>query len=298
VRGFKCFLVPSGVDEFQPVDEPQLRRALPVRAAGNVVLLVHAELPGRITPHAGEPASYRDYVATRPAIAEIDAIRLVARLAGETGARVHIVHVSSAGGVDALDDARSAGVRITAETCPHYLTFSASDIPDGATEYKCAPPIRDGDHREALWRGLASGTLGMVASDHSPAPPAMKCPGDFVRAWGGIASIELGLAAVWTEARVRGFGVADIARWMSEAPAALAGLSGRKGRIAPGYDADLVVWDPDQEFTVDRSQLQQRHKVTPYAGRRLRGTVRTTFVRGQRVWDRGGLVQPALGELL
>lgn len=298
VRGFKCFMVPSGVDEFQPVDEPQLRRAFPVLAARNVVLLVHAELPDRITPHAGQPASYRDYMATRPAAAEVDAIRLVARLAGETGARVHIVHVSSAGGVDAVDEARSAGVRITAETCPHYLTFSASDVPDGATEYKCAPPIRDDGDREALWSGLRSGALQMVASDHSPAPPALKCRGDFIHAWGGIASIELGLPAIWTEARARGFGVADVARWMSKAPAALAGLSGRKGRIAPGYDADLVVWDPDQEFTVDGSQLQQRHKVTPYDGRRLRGAVRTTFVRGQRVWDRGGLVQPAHGELL
>ena len=298
VRGFKCFLVPSGVDEFPPIDEPQLRRTLPVLAARQVPLLVHAELPDHIAPHAGQPASYRDYLATRPEAAEIDAIRLVARLAGEAGAHVHIVHVSSAGGVDAVAEARSAGVRITAETCPHYLTFSAADVPDGATEYKCAPPIRDGDHREALWRGLSAGTLGMVASDHSPAPPAMKCPGDFVRAWGGIASLELGLAAVWTEGRARGFGVADIARWMSEAPAALAGLSGRKGRIAPGYDADLVLWDPDQEFTVDASRLQQRHKLTPYAGRRLRGAVRTTFVRGQRVWERAGLVRPAIGLLL
>jgi allantoinase len=298
VRGFKCFLVPSGVDEFPSVGEPQLRRALRVLAARGATLLVHAELPHRLTLHAGQPASYRDYVATRPEVAEVDAIRLVARLAGEANADVHIVHVSSAGGVDAVGEARSGGVRITAETCPHYLTFSSPDVPDGATEYKCAPPIRDGDHREALWRGLRSATLGMVASDHSPAPPAMKCRGDFVRAWGGIASIELGLAAVWTEARVRGFGVADIARWMSDAPAALAGLSGRKGQIAPGYDADLVVWDPDEEFTVDASQLQQRHKVTPYAGRRLRGAVRTTFVRGQRVWDRGAIVRPATGVLL
>jgi allantoinase len=298
VRGFKCFLVPSGVDEFQHVNEQQLRLALPVLARRDVPLLVHAELPDRLTPNAGQPASYRDYMATRPAVAEVDAIRLVARLAGETGAHVHIVHVSSAGGVDAVGEARSGGVRITAETCPHYLTFCSSDVPDGATEYKCAPPIRDSDHREALWRGLGSGTLGTVATDHSPAPPAMKCRGDFVRAWGGIASIELGLAAVWTEARLRGFRVTDIARWMSEAPAALAGLSGRKGRIAPGYDADLVVWDPDQEFTVDASRLQQRHKLTPYAGRRLWGAVRTTFVRGQRVWERAALVRPAIGLLL
>jgi allantoinase len=298
VRGFKCFLVPSGVDEFQPVDEQQLLRALPVVAARRVALLVHAELPDGLRPHAGRAASYRDYLATRPALAEVEAIRLMARLSKETGAHVHIVHVSSAGGVDAVAEAQSAGVRITAETCPHYLTFSAGGVPDGATEYKCAPPIRDDDHREALWEGLGSGTLGMVASDHSPAPPAMKCRGDFVRAWGGIASIELGLAAVWTEARARGHRVADIARWMGDAPAALAGLSGRKGRIAPGYDADLVVWNPDEEFTVDQSQLQQRHKLTPYAGRRLWGAVRTTFVRGQRVWDRGELVRPAAGVLL
>jgi allantoinase len=297
VRGFKCFLVPSGVEEFPPVGEGHLRQAFPVLAARKVPLLVHAELPEQIRPHAGQPASYLDYLATRPPSAEVDAIRLIARLAGNTGARAHIVHVSSAGGVDAVREAQSAGVRITAETCPHYLTFSAADVPAGATEFKCAPPIRDGDHREALWRGLRSATLGMVASDHSPAPPAMKCRGDFARAWGGIASIELGLPAVWTEARVRGFGVADLARWMSEAPAALAGLS-RKGRIAPGYDADLVLWHPDEEFTVDESRLQQRHPLTPYAGRRLRGSVRTTFVRGQRVWDSGALVQARAGVLV
>ena len=298
VRGFKCFLVPSGVDEFQPVDEQQLRRALPALAARRVALLVHAELPDRIRPHRGQPEIYRDYLDTRPAVAEVDAIRLMARLSRETGAHVHIVHVSSAGGVSAVAEAHSAGIPLTAETCPHYLTFSAGGIPDGATEYKCAPPIRDDNHREALWRGLGSGTLGIVASDHSPAPPAMKCRGDFVGAWGGIASIELELAAVWSEARARGHRVADIPRWMSEAPAALAGLSGRKGRIAPGYDADLVVWNSDEEFTVDASRLQQRHKLTPYAGRRLRGVVRTTFVRGQRVWDRGEIVRAAAGVLL
>ncbi len=298
VRGFKCFLVPSGVDEFQPVDEQQLRRALPVLARRKLTLLVHAESPDRISTHAGRAGSYRDYLVTRPAAAEVDAIRLVARLAGEAGAHVHIVHVSSARGVEAIADAQSDGVTITAETCPHFLTFAAADIPDGATEFKCAPPIRDDADREALWDGLRSGTLGLVASDHSPAPPAMKCAGDFVRAWGGIASLELGLAAVWTEARVRGFSAVEITRWMSEGPAALAGLNGRKGRIAPGYDADLIVWNPDDEFAVDPPALQQRHKLTPYAGNRLRGAVRTTFVRGLRVWDAGSIVRLAAGELL
>src|SRR5262245_21121380 len=191
VRGFKCFLVPSGVDEFQPVGEQQLREALSVLAARNVALLVHAELPHRIAPHGGQPAVYSDYMATRPAVAEVDAIRLMARLAGEMGAPVHIVHVSSSGGAAAVAEARSAGIRLTAETCPHYLTCSAADIPDGATEYKCAPPIRGQEDRDALWRSLGSGAIGIVASDHSPAPSTMKCRGDFVRAWGGIASLEI-----------------------------------------------------------------------------------------------------------
>ena len=298
VRGFKCFLVPSGVDEFRHVGNSELRLAMPILARREVPLLVHAESPGRLMAHAGQPASYRDYAATRPAAAEVEAIQLMARLADDTGARVHVVHVSSAGGVEAIAAARAAGTPITGETCPHYLTFSTGEIPEGATEYKCAPPIRDGEDREALWRGLRSGTLSLVASDHSPAPAALKCSGDFVRAWGGVASLELGLAAVWTGAATRGFTTSDIARWMSEAPAWLAGLAHRKGRIAAGYDADLVVWDPDGEFIVEPSQLQQRHKITPYVGLRLRGVVRMTFVRGERVWNGGRLSRPLTGQLL
>ncbi len=298
VRGFKCFLVPSGVDEFRHVGNSELRLAMPILARRDVPLLVHAESPGRLMAHAGQPASYRDYAATRPAAAEVEAIQLMARLADDTGARVHVVHVSSAGGVEAIAAARAAGTPITGETCPHYLTFSTGEIPEGATEYKCAPPIRDGEDREALWRGLRGDTLSLVASDHSPAPAALKCSGDFVRAWGGVASIELGLAAVWTGAATRGFTTSDIARWMSEAPASLAGLAHRKGRIAAGYDADLVVWDPDGEFIVEPSQLQQRHKITPYVGLRLRGVVRMTFVRGERVWNGGRLSRPLTGQLL
>ncbi len=298
VRGFKCFLVPSGVDEFQHVGERDLRLAMPTLALKDVPLLVHAESPDRLMPYAGQPASYRDYAATRPAAAEVDAIQLMARLAHHTGARVHVVHVSSAGGVQAIAAARAAGTPMTGETCPHYLTFAAGEIPDGATEFKCAPPIRDGEDRDALWRALRSGTLSLVASDHSPAPPALKCPGDFVRAWGGVASLELALAAVWTGARSRGFTTVDIARWMSEAPASLAGLTDRKGRIAAGDDADLVVWDPDGEFIVEPSQLQQRHTITPYVDLRLRGVVRMTFVRGERVWNGGRLSRPLSGQLL
>jgi allantoinase len=313
VRGFKCFLVPSGVDEFAAVAESDLRRAMPILARRRVPLLVHAEAPHVITdlgsriadasPQASRQSEIRNpkyatYLATRPPQAEVAAIELMIRLSREFDARVHIVHVACGEGVDAIARAKGAGVRITAETCPHYLAFPAEEIPDGATEFKCAPPIREASHREALWEGLRRGSLDLVATDHSPAPPALKCAGDFMRAWGGIASLELSLAAVWTGARSRGFGVADLARWMSAAPARLAGLEARKGAIAVGRDADLIVWDPDAEFTVDASTLQQRHKLTPYAGRRLAGVVRTTIRRGERVWDDRRLVPSGGGHLL
>ena len=239
---------------------------------------------------------------------ELDAIRSMIRLAEEFKARVHIVHVSSAEGVEAIAGAKAAWVPITAETCPHYLTFAADEIPDGATEYKCAPPIREASHREALWDGLASGALDLVATDHSPAPPALKTPGDFARAWGGIASLELSLAATYTslKAQLSRLSVdssdvsvlCQLARWLSAAPASLAGLGERKGRIAEGFDADLVVWNPDANFVVDPARLQQRHKVTPYAGRSLFGTVLTTFVRGERVWDKHRLARAYGGRLL
>jgi allantoinase len=298
VRGFKCFLVPSGVDEFEHVDALTLRRAMPILSRRRVPLLVHAELPHYLRPHHGNPASYRDYALTRPAAAEVAAIEMMAALARETGAHVHIVHVSSSDGVRAIAEAQASGVQMTGETCPHYLTIVDADIPDGATEFKCAPPIRSAADREGLWRGLKSGTLALVATDHSPAPPSMKCPGDFLRAWGGIASLELSLAVVWTDARERGLTPSDLARWMSAAPASLAGLAGRKGAIVRGADADLVLWDPEGQFTVEPSRMEQRHKLTPYAGRQLRGLVHETFVRGQRVWSKSRLAGAGSGQLL
>ena len=350
VRGFKCFLVPSGVDEFPLVTEDDLRRALPILARRNMPLLVHAELAAVSAPQpATRMPHYASYLASRPAGMELDAIRLLIRLAEEFRTRIHVVHVSSAEGAAAIAGAKAAWVPITAETCPHYLTFAADEIPDGATQFKCAPPIREASHRQALWERLASGALDLIATDHSPSPPALKTPGDFSTAWGGIASMELSLPAVWTayrEAVARGVptsvtqtsasgaasddrssghaaagapamsgtkrGLAapalpaaaqtaarvDLARWMSSAPAALAGLGHRKGRIAEGLDADLVVWDPDLEFCVESSRLQQRHKLTPYAGRWLFGTVLTTFVRGERVWDKNRLTRAYGGQLL
>ena len=320
VRGFKCFLVPSGVDEFQHVGEPELREAMPVLAGRGVPLLVHAESPETIVPPTR--STYEAYLASRPPEAEVEAIRMIIRLAREFGTRTHIVHVACAEAVEEISRAKLDRVPITAETCPHYLMFAGEEIAEGATEFKCAPPIRHSHHREALWSGLHSGALDLVATDHSPAPPALKCRGDFVRAWGGIASLEMSLAAVWTRsaeslalhhtevalhdtavalhdtavARAFQASVCKITRWMCAAPARLAGLS-RKGRIAAGCDADLLVFDPDAEWIVDPARLQQRHKLTPYAGRRLRGAVRTTFLRGVRVWDDGRLVREGAGRL-
>ena len=306
VLAFKCFLIDSGVKEFAHVDENHLRAAMPVLASAGRVLMAHAELPAPVAravaelDPAADPRCHATWLRTRPPEAEEQAITLLVALARETSAPVHIVHVAAASAIPILRRARAEGLSLTAETCPHYLVFNAEAIPDGATRFKCAPPIREREHREALWTALRSGDLDMIASDHSPCPPALKLPaeGDCLRAWGGIASIQLSLAAVWSTAPAHGATVPDVARWMSERPARLVGLEGRKGAIAPGHDADLVVWDPEEEFIVNASVLQHRHKVTPYEGMRLRGVVRETWVRGARVYDRGHFVHEARGRLL
>jgi allantoinase len=282
--GFKCFLSPSGVDEFPCVDERELRVAMAELASSGAPLLVHAELPEFIISATADGRKYSNYLNSRPKVAENSAIALLLRHAADTGCAIHVVHLSSAESVESLRAAR-AQLPVTVETCPHYLVFRAEEIPDGATEFKCAPPIREGDNCEALWDGLRTGVIDMIASDHSPCPPQMKqqATGDFFAAWGGIASLQLSLSVVWTEARTRGFSEENVAQWMAAMPASLAGLSGRKGAIAPGCDADLVVWDPAEEFTVDAGSLCHRHKVTPYAGRKLRGVVKKTYLRGRPV---------------
>ncbi|MGE3164872.1 MAG: allantoinase AllB [Planctomycetota bacterium] len=301
VLGFKCFLIDSGIPEFAAVGEADLRAAMAELASLNTVLLVHAELPGPVAEAVPPPGAdlrrYSTYLGSRPRSAEHDAIELVISLVAQTGARAHIVHVSSAGSLARLARARAAGLPITAETCPHYLTLCAESIPDGATEFKCAPPIREAENRERLWAGLAAGTIDLVASDHSPCPPALKLreSGDFARAWGGVAGLELTLPLLWTGARARGYAPVDLARWLSTGPAHLAGLAGRKGRIEPGYDADFVVWDPDREWQVEQQNLVQRHKLTPYHGLVVVGAVLQTFVRGELVFDRGRFSERASG---
>jgi allantoinase len=306
VFGFKCFLVPSGVNEFAHVTETDLRAALPKLAAMGAPLLAHAELPEPIEKAAAglaknaSPRKYATWLGTRPREAENEAIALLVRLGGEFGVRIHVVHVSSADGLALLRGAKAAGGAVSAEACPHYLTFVAEEIADGATEYKCAPPIRERENREKLWEGLGDGTLDFVVTDHSPCPPAMKLveEGDFLRAWGGIASLQLSLPAVWTEARARGYAVTHLAKWLCEGPARLAGLAGRKGSIAVGGDADFVIWDAEAKFRVEPAQLHHRHKVTPYAGRELCGRVETTFLRGRKIFERGEFSAGPVGHVL
>ncbi len=304
VLGFKCFLVPSGVDEFRHVDRHDLEAALGVLAALRRVLLVHAELPEPIELASGglarEPRAYANYLASRPDEAEDAAIDLITTLALQAGAAVHIVHLSSSKALPTISEARRRGVRVSVETCPHYLFFDGDQIPQGATAFKCAPPIRSASNREALWTAIRQGLISLIASDHSPSPPSLKCfdSGDFRAAWGGIASLEVGLSAVWTMAQPRGFDLEDLARLMSDRPAELAGLGGQKGRLAVGYDADLVAWDPDAAVTVDQHHLHQRHPVTPYHGQTLRGRVEMTFVRGMKVYDRGSFAARPEGVLL
>ena len=304
VLGFKCFLADSGLDEFPRVGEADLRRAMPVLSRLGLPLLAHAELQASLDEATREPPEtsrrYSDWLASRPPEAEVEAVRLLIDLARETGCAVHVVHVSARECLPLLADARREGLPVSAETCPHYLTFAAGQIPDGATVLKCAPPVRDAGNREALWRGLEEGELDLVVSDHSPCPPSARAPetGDFFAAWGGIASLQLGASAVWSGARARGHGPDCLGRWMSAAPARLAGLGGRKGRIAPGYDADLVVFEPDAEFVVDPWRLRDRQRLTPYEGRTLRGEVVRTYLRGRLVHADGELVGERRGRMI
>ncbi|MEA2462693.1 MAG: allantoinase [Acidobacteriota bacterium] len=275
-RGFKCFLVHSGVDEFPNVNERELYEAARELAPTGAPLLVHAELPEHLHDAHGDPEEYATYLHSRPNAAEDAAIELLLRVCRDTGARIHVVHLSSASALEILR--RKGELPLTAETTPHYLHFAAESVPRGRTEFKCAPPIREQANREELWRGLREGLIELVVSDHSPCTPELK-KGDFASAWGGIASLQFVLPIVWTNARARGFGLQDLVRWCSNAPARLARLGG-KGAIAIGHDADLTVWSPEETFTVTPELIRHRHKVTPYLGTQLSGVVKAAYVRG------------------
>ena len=275
----KAFLCDSGIEEFPPVDESDLLRAMPILADHEVPLLVHAELTSAVALPRSDPNRYADYLATRPESFERDAVAMMIDLSQRTGCPIHIVHVADAGTVDLIRDAKRGGVRITAETCPHYLTFDAGEIPDGATEFKCAPPIRHSHHREALWRGLLEGTLDMIVTDHSPCLPSMK-RGDFLSAWGGIASLQWSLPIVWSGCCQRGIGPEKLATWMSTRPAK---LIGRDRRIAAGCVANLTVFDTEPSWTAEANRWLHRHPISPYHGRTLRGEVLRVMRDG--VWQ-------------
>ncbi len=293
--GFKCFLLPSGVDEFAPLDAAGLDAAMRAIAGFDGLLIAHAEDPDIIAaapaPHGRH---YADFVASRPAAAETRAVGQLVETARRTGCRVHVVHLSSAATLPVLRAAQADGLPVTAETCPHYLTLRAADVPDGATQFKCCPPIRDDANADALWAALLDGTIDCVVSDHSPCTIAAKRldSGDFGQAWGGIASVQLGLPVMWTAARARGVDLGRLATWMAAAPARLAGLTDR-GAIVPGRRADLCVFAPDETFVVDPAKLRHRNPISPYAGRTLRGVVVQTWLAGRPIRDgerRGQLV--------
>jgi allantoinase len=296
VCGFKTFLVDSGVEEFPPMSVDRLGAALPTLRQHDVPALIHAEDPAQIYPLEGDPTEYTAYLSTRPAAGEAAAVEVVAGLARVSGARMHVLHLSSKEAVAALATAPDS---MSGETCPHYLTFCAEEITSGATPFKCTPPIRASEHREALWQGLEEEVLSMVVSDHSPASAEVKHlgDGDFGRAWGGIGSLQLRLPATWSGAAARGVGLARLARWLALEPARLAGLDARKGSIEVGKDADLVVWDPDGLIEVRGKDLEHRHKTTPYQGMRLRGSVVSTILGGETVFA-DGVVSPGHGRML
>ncbi|MGW5175550.1 allantoinase AllB [Streptomyces sp. NPDC004082] len=296
VFGFKAFLSPSGVDEFPELDQEQLAQSLAEIAGFGGLLIVHAEDPHHLAaaPQKGG-RKYADFLASRPRDAEDTAIGNLIAQARRLDARVHVLHLSSSDALPMIAAAKAEGVRITVETCPHYLTLTAEEVPDGASEFKCCPPIRESANQDLLWRALADGTVDCVVTDHSPSTADLKND-DFATAWGGISGLQLSLSAVWTEARRRGHGLEDVVRWMSTRTAELVGL-GHKGAIEPGRDADFAVLDPDATFTVDPAELQHRNRVTAYAGRTLSGVVRSTWLRGERIVADGRFSEPA-GRLL
>ena len=301
VPGFKCFLIDSGIKGFKWVDEFDLRTALKKLRGTGLPLLAHAEVAGPVEEATRElsitPSGWRRYIAylaSRPQMAESDAIALLFRMAEEFQAPIHVVHLSSAGvTLHLLESARRLGLPITVETCPHYLWFAAEDIPDGGTEYKCAPPIRRSENRERLWQALENGLIDMVVTDHSPCPAVMKHrdEGRFDLAWGGISSLGLALPVMWTALDQRGYKTSEaaerIGNWMAAAPARLAGMRGRKGALAAGADADVAIFDPNPFWHVTEGDLHFRHKLSPYLGAKLKGRVRETWLRGRRVFRDG-----------
>lgn len=299
VIGFKAFMSHSGIDEFPKITERELRSALPILAKYNLPLLVHAEMEDE-THHGKDLHSYNSYMATRPKSWENNAIELLLTLCAEFQTPIHIVHLSSAEMLDEISQARANGLPITVETCPHYLYFSAENIPSGDTRFKCAPPIRESKNREQLWTGLQSGIIDFITSDHSPCLPELKklSEGRFDKAWGGISSIQLTLPIIWSACKDHEISLSQLAQWLCSSPANFIGMEESKGQIATGKDADLVCWDPDESFTVKPEMIHYRHKLTPYNGEQLYGVVKQTYLKGTKIFDYNRFLNGPLGQLL
>lgn len=302
VLGVKSFTIHSGIDDFPKVEQHHLAQAIDILAKYNVPYLIHAELDSeeKDPPPIGD--KYQSFLKSRPKSWENDAIDMMIDLAEKAKAKgvsgkIHIVHLSSAEALPAIKSAQQRDLKLTAESCPHYLTLFAEDIPDGKTLFKCCPPIREQHNREQLWQGLADGTISFIVSDHSPCTPTLKHidSGDIENAWGGISSLQFGLSIIWSEAQKRGYSLPDIVNWMATEPANFAGLGDRKGKIACGYDADLVVFDAKQSYCIDPEMIKYRHKITPYEGREVSGVVKRTYVRGKLVYSDNKLLGKPIG---
>ncbi len=299
VLGFKAFLSPSGIDEFPNISEKNLREALPILAKKGIPVLVHAELENEATS-TEENKTYKYFQESRPKSWENNAIKLLIRLCREFNVHIHIVHLSSADILPEIAQTRKDGFPLTVETCPHYLHFSSERISDGDTRFKCAPPIWNGENRENLWAGLEEGIINFITSDHSPCTPELKNleAGNFEKAWGGISSIQFALPVIWTECKQRGYSLEQLINWMSKQPAKFVGMDDLKGQISPGFDADLVCWNPDKKYIIKKEAIHHKNKLTPYEGESLYGVVNATFLRGQKVYENGQFLGNPKGKIV
>ncbi len=300
VFGFKAFLTHSGIDEFPNVNEDDLKKVMPLIAKHGLPLLVHCELDSFKVDTISDNKSYRNYLASRPKKWEDDAISLMIRLCEKYNCRVHIVHLSSSDSIEQIAKAKQSGLPLTVETAQHYLFFNAEEIPDGATQYKCAPPIREKKNNDLLWQALKDGTIDFVATDHSPVTPVLKETesGDFMKAWGGIASLQFTLPVLWTAAKKKNCSITDIAKWLSANPAKLIGMQKSKGKIAPGYDADLTIWNDEMEFIVKEEIIHHKNKMTPYMGKTLTGFAEQAYLAGRKVFKDGKFLENKAGKII
>ncbi|MEM7101710.1 MAG: allantoinase AllB [Bacteroidota bacterium] len=303
VLGVKVFLTHSGIDDFPDIGQSDLSRVMPLIKTSGKPILAHCEIS---RPHADQallennPTSYQNYLASRPPSWEIEAIEMMIDLCRTSGCRTHIVHLATAEAISSISKAKDEGLPLTVETCPQYLCFSAEEIPDGQTVYKCAPPIREAANQKQLWEAIKTGLIDFLATDHSPAPPKLKeiDSGNLAKAWGGIAGLQFFLPAIWTKAKTQNLTLPKLSKLWSSNAAAFLGIGHRKGKIAKGYDADLVIWHPDEQFTVTESMIFHKHKPTPYLGQQLYGKVMLTMVNGQLVYQNGQIVGRNYGSIV